>query len=144
MRYVIDGRRNPELFLPHELFDALLSGLSADETERANQRAFFAGAIRRFGYDDAVFWTSLESVAADYLPTKNMSCAGSRSEVSLCVRRRCVSRYHALETARSVFGSENFDRFLYTVIAPTMQLASASLDKNLGVSLRNAEFGCQR
>jgi hypothetical protein len=37
-RYVIDGRRNPELFLRHELLDHLLRGVGPNTTDAAAYR----------------------------------------------------------------------------------------------------------
>ena len=67
--YVIDGRRNPELLLPHELFDGLMSGLTPDLALREKQRDFYRGALRSAGIDDIELWDRLESVAGEYLLT---------------------------------------------------------------------------
>src|SRR5207245_1510680 len=56
-RVVIDGRTNPELLMPNELFNALLQGLSDDAQVRAVNRQTLAPGIRAFGFDEAAFWT---------------------------------------------------------------------------------------
>jgi hypothetical protein len=134
LTYVIDGRRNPELFLSHELFDALMSGLSADSTLRTKQRGYYGRAIRAFGFDDATLWTQLESVAGPYLVART-----SRDSEAIC-----PARYDALQAARALFGRERFDEFLYVVIAPSLQTAESASDPDfLMDSLRKAERGCR-
>ena len=136
--YRIDGRRNPELFLSFELFDSLLSGLSPQDSMRSGQRRFISKSIRSFGYDEQKFWSSLESVSAIYLGVKEKSCADKA-----CIDARCSARYDALEAARQLFGPEEFNRFLYVVVAPNKQLALASLYKGHRESLRRQESGCR-
>src|SRR4051812_7086158 len=55
-RLVIDGRTNPELLMPNELFNALLQGLSDDAQVRSVNRQILAPGIRAFGFDEAAFW----------------------------------------------------------------------------------------
>ena len=132
--HVIDGRRNPELFLPHELFDALMTGLTGDGTLRGKQRAYYGRAIRAFGYDDAEFWAQLESVSALYLAVRS---SGRADAV-------CGARHDALQAARELFGRERFDEFLYVVIAPSSQKSEAATDAgHLAEELRRAVRGCR-
>ena len=136
--YRIDGSRNPELFLSFELFDALLTGLSPNESIRVNHREFKRKAIRSSGYDDEKFWTSLESVSANYLGIKERVCTDKG-----CADSRCVARYDALEAARRLFGKEEFNHILYTVVAATIRQSSATLDPDHRQTLRREEEGCR-
>jgi hypothetical protein len=135
--YLIDGRRNPELFLPHELFDMLLSGLTPDESLRAKQRASYQASLRSLGYDDVAFWNALASVSGEYLTIRF-----ENSEEAF--RQRCHARFEALQSARKLFGPAKFDRVLYTVIAPTaFTSATASHDTDFEAELRRNAQGCR-
>lgn len=138
--YRIDGRRNPELFLPHELFDILLSGFVQDATLRERQRGFCRQAIRDFGFDDTLFWAHLYPLVGTYLTlkydrSKNVQ-PGRADEV-------CRARYDALQAAREFFGPDEFNRFLYVVIAPSAWSASTTNVRDPATRLLRAERGCQ-
>ncbi len=135
LTYEIDGRRNPELFLTHELFDRLLIGLASDGTMRTKQRAFYGPFLRGLGYDETAFWASLESVSSGYLAVRDTATEGDVS---------CVARYQALQAARRLFGQQRFDRLLYVVVAPNVQHSTSTMDRNHGEALRRAEMGCQQ
>jgi len=144
-RYVVDGQRNPELFLPHELFDLLLSGLTPDESLRVKQRAFYQASLRRLGYDDTAFWNALASVNGEYVLIKfspSQSQFGSTASMQAVADSRCRARFTALEAARRLFGRAAFDRLLYTVVAPTARTSAAGFDPHPEVALRRAEEGC--
>lgn len=144
MTYVIDGRRDPELFLPHELFDALMTGLQPDESVRVKQRNYYKDVLRRAGYDGEKFWADLESVSAAYLPLRYRT--GQPASVELVKAEAmalCSERYNALEAARRLFGRREFDIVLYTVIAPSLQFSETTLDPELGAKYRRAEKGCR-
>jgi hypothetical protein len=119
IEYIIDARRNPEPFLPHELYDMLLSGLTPDESLRLKQRAFYQPFLRTLGYDDAAFWNALASVNGEYLlvrfggtPSHFSSTAGMQAAADA----RCRARFNALEAARRLFGRTAFDRLPITSI----------------------------
>lgn len=135
--YYIDGRRNPELFLTHELFDFLLSGLASDASMRAKERASYGPSIRRLKFDDEAFWASLESVSSGYLAVRDKA-SFSQNEG----HAHCAARYEALQGARRLFGPQRFDRLLYVVVAPSVVYSTTSMDRNHGDSLRRAEMGC--
>ena len=142
--YIIDGSRNPELFLPYELFDGLLTGLDPDETGRLRQQLYLRAWIRRLGYDDEAFWASLESVSAKYLPLRfGKNISSSSEEVNASAEARCRERYDALEAARALFGRKQFDIVLYTVMAPVSQYSEGSLNDGPSVKHRRAEMGCR-
>jgi len=136
--YRIDGRRNPELFLSFELFDGILTGLSPDASLRAKQRQFLGKSIRSLGYQDEMFWSSLESVSGNYLAIKDRVCTDKA-----CSDARCASRHDALGAARQLFGEKEFNRILYTVVASTMRQSTATLDSGHRASLRREEMGCR-
>jgi hypothetical protein len=142
--YMIDGSRNPELFLRYELFDGLLTGLDPNETGRLRQRAYLQESIRQLGYDDAAFWTSLESIAAKYLPLRFGSTSHlPPTELNAALEARCRERYDALAAARALFGSRQFDLVLYAVMAPVTQYSEATLDEHRSDEHRRAEAGCR-
>jgi hypothetical protein len=146
LSYVIDGGRNPELFLPHELYDMLLSGLTPDESLRSKQQGFYRASLRKLGYDDTAFWNALASVSGAYLPVRfgsQQSSFFSAKGGRVAVDARCSARFDALEAARRLFGHAEFDRVLYTVVAPTMMKSSATYDPHPEEALRRAEEGCR-
>jgi hypothetical protein len=135
--YLINGNRNPELFLPHELFDMLLSGLTPDESLRAKQRTSYQASLRNLGYDDTAFWNALASVTGEYLTIRFANNEKSSKE-------RCRTRFEAFEAAKQLFGAARFQRTLYAVIAPTaFYSAAASHDVNLEAQLRQEAQGCR-
>ncbi len=147
IEYFIDGRRNPELFLPHELFDALMSGLGPDPDLSMKQRGFYRHSIRTLGFDDARLWEGLESVSGTYLVLNRGNAgtlAGTQQEVRDAETARCRARHEAMEAARSLFGRDRFDKLLYTVIAPSMISATAvsNLEEHQR-SLAEAARGCR-
>lgn len=135
--YGIDGRRNPELFLPHELFDYLLSGLANDQELRAKQRGWIGPRLRAFGYDDDRFWLQLEIISSSYLAAKH---APDQAPDSDRIERNCL-RNAALASSRAAF--PRFDEFLYTVIAPRSQAAFSSATREAAQALRRAAERCQ-
>jgi hypothetical protein len=146
--YRIDGRRNPELFLPHELFDTLVSGFAPDADLRERQRAYYRPAIRAFGFDDEQFWARLESVIHPYIALSHsyvvFGHAGQSSTKRPTADEICRARFDALQAARGFFGRETFDRFLYVVIAPSAWAADMTTFRDPIAMLRRAEEGCQR
>jgi hypothetical protein len=142
--YMIDGSRNPELFLPYELFDGLLAGLNPNEEARHKQRAYLQESIRRLAYDDEAFWALLESISAKYLPLRfGQKKTLSSVEANAIAATKCQERYDALEAARALFGRKKFDIVLYTVMAPVSQYSEATLDDDPGAMHRRAETGCR-
>jgi hypothetical protein len=142
-QYEIDGSRNPELFLPFELFDNILERFSSrilDETERARQQAFYDSLAKKGGAPPD-FWEHLESVSRSYLTMKDAwrrRASTSRDDST----ERCRARYDALQDARKVFGADWFDRFLYEVVAPEAQIAGAGDNRDLASRLLREHRGC--
>jgi hypothetical protein len=141
-RYLIDGKRNPELFLPHELFDMLLSGLTADESLRSKQQAFYRAWLRSFGYDDVAFWNALASVSGEYLVIRfgpPQLGFGSNESATVAQDSLCNARLKALESARRLFGRKKFDWMLYAVVAPTAWKSEAGFLPHPEVRLKQEE-----
>ena len=142
--YSIDGRRHPELLVPHELFESLMTGFIPDENRQARYRKNLAVAISAAGFDERVFWSQLYSVASQYVAYKYDQTAHSPdSAINRGRDSRCRLAFEALTAARQLFGQERFDQFLYEGIAPLTQLASATTAPDPAVELKRAAAGCQ-
>lgn len=139
--YAIEGSRNPELFLPHELFDMLLTGFVPDAKRQAHQRASMRPGIVAAGFDEEIFWAKLRSAASQYIDTYTYPAPGrSRSSVPYAM---CRDAFLALNASRQVFGRETFDRLLYEVVAPGTQFAEATSAPDPAAELRFIANGCQ-
>jgi len=135
LEYVIEGRRNPELFLPFELFDMLVAG--ADPSVAAAEKAHAAldPGIRKLGLDPNIFWSQLSGAAGQYV---HAHLSGEKSGASPCDRR------NAMIAAESAVGHDVLYRVLYLVVAPTTVYASVTDSSHPGVDLLNVEKGCAR
>lgn len=126
----IDGSRDPELFMPHEVFRALLTGVKGPVWER--QRAFNRAGVRQFFGDDEVFWSEVTRLA---LPLTTL--------VEPSEDERCRAQYAVLQSVRTRFGAAAFDEFLYTIVAPSMQYsATTTTAVDLEGMLRREANGC--
>jgi len=134
LRYRIDGRRNLELLLPHELFDSLLrSLLSNDEKSRTQWNA----RLKSAGFDPDHFWPDLESVSAGYLPLLDRTVSGRSNAFE-----QCHARFESLNAARNLFGAERFDRMTYAVVAPHTQCSEGTTVRDPAKRLRSEANGC--
>lgn len=150
-----DGKTHPELFLPHEVFRTLvnLAFLGPPRTGQLFRKGFMPEVKRRGLPPD--FWERLRSVSAIYVADsqalmeigpgarQQSGRARDRAEQALALKQgdECRSRADALAAARSEFGRERFDRFLYEVIAVNKFHSEDRLpDPKL---LRWAEEGCR-
>jgi hypothetical protein len=143
--YSVDGAVNPELLLPHELFQSLLTGFVPDEQRQRRQRESLRRGIVAAGFDEELFWAQLRSAASEYIdsylyppPTRIESTSRQDRD------GRCRAGFVALNTARQVFGANEFDRFLYDVVAPRTQVASTTSAADPAAELRYVELGCQQ
>jgi hypothetical protein len=146
-RFVIDGRTNPELLMPDELFNALLQGLSDETQVRAVNRQTLAPGIRGFGFDEASFWSTLDQATSHYRDQVRSRNRAEWSKASAPALQQldiklCQSRAAALESVRHVFRQEGFDRFLYTVVAPTISITTAAV-RETPEHLLSVEDGCR-
>ena len=155
-RDIVQGERDPELFLPFELYQSLLMQAfsplpEASEVFRDGYKERSGGAW--FGDD---FWQRLEQSARLYLDSIKAQRArakeyqtahpGRRAEIDLEAdefgKAACRLRIQSLETVRATFGREAFDRFLYEAVAPSQ--FSSSVDSDVTADrLRYLAGGCQ-
>ncbi len=137
-RYGIDGARNPELFLPHELFQFLLQAFNGDPEQQAKQMRYFAPRLIKAGFDPQTFWPALQSVSSEYLALREIASHSSAESAE-----KCRARFAALDAARGMFGAERFDRMLYTAVAPGTALGAGSLSRDPAQQLRWEADGCR-
>jgi hypothetical protein len=154
-RFVVDGGRDPQLFLPWELFGNLV-GSVRDDSVRERER--LANEIAAFGWKKEQFWQTLGALTSEYqarnlrliqlmqtmesLPPAGRRAAEARVEAENIAL--CGMRADALVRARAHFGAEEFDRFLYTAVAPHMQISSSgTADEGERRRLMYVEGGCR-
>lgn len=143
---VIDGTFNPELFLPHELFDNVITGAFRHK----HWRDFYTPDAVEAGLPPDV-WDRLEPIARTYIQLlrehrwapRDRSVSG-RLRASLVASSMeltlCRERAQALHAARGAFGPA-FDRFLYEHVAPPLKMwTDDPIDARL---LRDREEGCR-
>lgn len=150
--HVIDGSRDPALFLPAELLDVLLQGLHSDASIRAHARDALAPQIRAMGYTESDFWNKLERLSVAYRallarPSAVTIQRVTRSDgqvVSFPVDlQRCAARHGLLQAARASFGAQAFQRFLYTAVAPQVQRAVTTQQVDPAQELLFVAGGCR-
>lgn len=130
--YIIDGRKDPELFLPWELFNHLLAVAYSGDAE--SQQVFRQAVERNLGSvqlpDD--FWKRLGSVASEYLESislqrsraSELKTASSLEARALSEQLQelqasdCLLRYRAFISAEEQFGSQLLRLILYKGLAP--------------------------
>jgi hypothetical protein len=157
LMFRIDGAENPELFLPFELFANLLRGVDMKLTpnDRQMARAMLEPKIKTFGFEPEAFWTALGSSTTGYFKARDgggLTAASKRARTEATPSPSgpndghialCRGRLMALSSARDHFGRETFDRFLYTVVAPTLTVTSSPPGPDEGSGLRYLAGGCQ-
>jgi hypothetical protein len=125
---VIDGRAHPELFLPSELFEALVflrvwkpqwlqddvNSNSDDVLRSAAERERFAAITEAYGK------TLLQERAllTEKAGAGSVRAAAIDAELETLRKTKRTTEAAALREVRRTFGRERFDRFLYTVVAP--------------------------
>ncbi len=150
-QHSIDGKREPELFLPGELFDALLShAFHHSSLHQREMRPYIEerAAVLGFGSD---LWVRLEKVAAPFLRLQGeqqlrvLAAAGHAQELkdsdhdNLMI---CRAQSKAFADAKAAFGEQAFLRLLYEAVAPTMSLGY-QLKEGMADQLRFRERGCR-
>jgi hypothetical protein len=141
--YSIEGSRNPELLLPHELFQSLLTGFVPDDERRRNKRESLRPGIVASGFDEELFWAHLRSAAGEFID--DYAYPVRETAISLSEPRQyglCRGAFTALNNARQIFGPDRFDRFLYEVVAPGTWVGSATNAPDPAAELRYVERGC--
>jgi hypothetical protein len=127
--YLIVGWRNPELFLPHELFDTLLD---VDPSGRDS----YGEKLGDLGWDAASFWTTLDQLSAAYRAVRY------KQQLDSGAVSACRARFDALEQARKTFGPQKFDAFLYSALPPGMVMRTSTPEPDPAASLRQQARGC--
>lgn len=150
--YVIDGRLNPELFFPWELMELFLASLVNAPPSRIEQkRAMYRQDVEAAGWDYNAFWSATDAAATDYVAAFSSlieaQTDAKRNGVKVTADTKrlrnelCRARAAALDELRRVLGRTEFDRFLYTVMAPGLRFWSTPA-RNAHVLLR-VEGGCR-
>jgi hypothetical protein len=131
----VDGRTHPELLFPSELFAAFVRG-SFVAPWAARHRTWVEQKSDDL-FRSAAEWKALERIVARYaaamreeqsvLKSLGNAAADQKPEVREKLRARTTAarleEAHALREARKEFGRERFDRFLYTVVAPSQSIS---------------------
>jgi hypothetical protein len=117
----LSGARDPHLFLPHELFDSLVTmGFADDAVTREAYRGWQEDARVEAGLPDDL-WDRLEVIAAGYLDAQRREREiafstipepGKTALLKPVVLERCHAAYDARIAAEAAFGPA-FRRFLY-------------------------------
>lgn len=145
----ISGRETPELFLPTELFDALLN--CAFPPDGRNQEEGRAGIEERaaalgFGAD---LWRRLGRISSPFLEVRReharsaISSKSERGDERLTIPL-CQTRAAAMAAAKAEFGEEAFLRLLYEVVAPSLSKASRIEDRqSFEKNVKWVDGGCR-
>lgn len=150
----IDGRHEPELFMPFELFNSLVGDL---DPTLPDTRHRLASAIRAAGWSEDAFWKTVREALGPYyeLQQKRLALEARAESLPASERRaieaeaesinirQCALRADALQTVRLHFGGEPFDRFLYGKIAPTISISTDFPFDQEARRLRYLEGGCR-
>jgi hypothetical protein len=142
IRYVIDGQRNPELFLRHELFEDLLRGIDSDQPARVHQA--LEGDVRAAGFRPAAFWKEVESASRRYRSLQAQANASGHVRSRLDDDQLCAERAAALNQARQRLGATRFDAFPYTAIAPHVVHSKSTTFPDAANRLRREAEGCKK
>jgi hypothetical protein len=151
----LEGAEHPELLLPYELFDHLLNAVGTDDRLRDNAHTLYDPKLKLLGYDVAGFWSRLSSLAHSYVDARSArhghlgstsftTTSGKRFFVPIS-RDLCVARVATLQDARRAFGAKQFDRLLYTVVAPGISETTTGnmTMEDRAEQLRYMTGGCQ-
>lgn len=134
---VINGQRNPELFLPHELFAQLVMTALIDDN-RGETRQRLMPLIEETHGDASSFWVRLEAASAPYIAilareralAAQLSAASGyeradlQQELEAIQMPQCSARAEALNAAAQAIGKPVLYRVLYKAIAPEMSVTS--------------------
>jgi hypothetical protein len=143
--YALDGSRDPELLLPHELFQSLLTGFVPDPARRERQRAAQRPRLAAVHLNEELFWATLHTAAAPYLDTYLYpSPEATGAETAKQSATPCRAAFAALNRARDAFGRDVFDRFLYEAVAPVTQVTVATSASDPAAELRSTASGCPK
>lgn len=118
---VVDGNTHAHLYMPWELMQALL--LQTDPSKPTLRRDMYREELAAAGLDYDRFWQVLDDGGREFRTlwqsvSDDQRRAGGRLPQDDSRRTAlCRARAAALDIARSAFGTAEFDRYLYTVVA---------------------------
>ena len=142
--FVIDGLKNPELFMPSELYNSLTCGLWEDQRVRAETRAKYKPAIQKLGWDEETFWNTLQALDRRHqeLQRRLLSRDLTPDESFRLGTESCAARVAGFRAAQAAFGRDKFLELLYTAVAPGISI-TAKVGTDEQHRLRWVEGGCQ-
>jgi hypothetical protein len=135
---VIDGKRNPELLFPHELFDMLLGGIDPSESTRVKARKQLDPGIHSLGLNEAEFWDRIDTAAHEYIAAQVAGHSGPHEAGSRCALHK------ALELSESLIGRDRLYRVLYIVVAPGMRQSESTNFPDPAKELLRQAKGCEQ
>lgn len=135
--FIIDGKRNPELFLSHELMALLLSTAGTDDAASQRTRASYDSAVEELGWEATTFWRDFADASGEFVHLTQDSAGPERT--SALSARICSARVDALITMRRRYA--RFDEFLYLHVAPRHVVTSEGSGNTEW--LRWLERGCR-
>jgi len=158
-RESIDGRKTPELYFRHELFDTLASAICPLDKRAAARRASYAAGLTSLGIEPSAFWRHLSDALGSYVPPGCGASGvdrhnGPRTAVSVKSLRgdsvvihvslsSCRARAAAITAAQKAIGKETLDKVLYSIVATNLQSSFFGTDKERVEQLRYIEGGCR-
>jgi hypothetical protein len=143
MEYIVDGGRNPELFMPWELFDGLLSSADPRPGVRNGFRSEFSPKLRELGIDEASFWADVEA-AGGSLARDRVARPGHGDHSPLTSDEICSRRFAAFHAAEARIGHDLLYRVLYEVLAPKSFNSTAGNELRPEQRIQREQEGCQR
>jgi hypothetical protein len=156
VRFIVEGRRDPELLMPSELFGSIIEGVEEPDNRHGTRR-IYRDEIRESGWEEDFFWQTLQEATAEYWTMTDERIAMERRARTLPLAERralnikaealsvsgCRLRAEALQRVRQKLGAEKFDRFLYEKVAPNVGISSDFPFGNEEWRLRYIEGGCR-
>ena len=131
----------------------LLEGLHPNASFRTQARVALAKDIREMGYTEDDFWNKLQQLSAPYraltsrpknLTIQRVKTRDGKMASFLIDLDRCVARHNLLQSARTTFGSQAFQRFLYTAVAPQVWRSDATNRPDPAQELIFVAGGCRQ
>ncbi|MEA2568635.1 MAG: hypothetical protein QOI24_636 [Acidobacteriota bacterium] len=155
---IIIGARDPELFMPWELFDDVVRNAYGDDSaERVEIRAQIEQRAKEANFSlPGGFWEELGRTAKPWIDFGDrVERAGRRLRVANPIETRelrreidkaadeaCTIRFNAFNAVREHFGADWIAQFLYQVVAPDVRLIRAG-GADDPVQMLSFEGGCR-
>ena len=120
----VDGAKNPELLLPFELMTHFLMVPLTPADHRQATLERYRPFIETAGWDFDAFWDEVTAASTGYFAANERAVALHKQAGITETQRRsastavCAARAAALTTLRQKFDPQQFDKFLYTSVAP--------------------------